>query len=338
MRFSPALALSIFWLFWFFWFFWVFALPVTAHAQTATGSGPPYPAKSVRIIIPFPPGNTMDIMTRLIAPKLSERFGHNVIVDNRAGAAGQLGLDLAAKAVPDGYTIAGGQGGNLVVQPHTYKKLPYDAIRDFAPIAMGATNFLVLVGHPATQFKSARELIAYARTHPGKLTIASNGEGGFPHMTIELMRVMGGFKYLHVPYKGSADIATQLIGGHVDAAIDGVSGLVPHIRSGKLRLLAVTVAKRVPQYPDTPTIAEALPGYESSGWFGWVAPANTPRDIVLKLNQEINRAMSLPDVKEKMTGFGLNVVNEPPEFFANAIRDDHAKYGKLIRDIGFQPQ
>ena len=315
------------------------ALPAPTHAQTpSAGPGQAYPVKTIRIIIPFPPGNSMDIMTRLITPKLTERLGQNVIADNRAGAAGQLGLDLAAKAPPDGYTIAGGQAGNLVVQPHTYKKLPYDPIRDFAPIAMGATNFLVLVVHPATQFRTARDLIAYARTHPGRLTVASNGEGGFPHMTIELMRVQAGFKYLHVPYKGSADIATQLIGGHVDAAIDGVTGLVPHIRSGKLRLLAVTVARRVPQFPDTPTIGEALPGYESSGWFGWVAPANTPRDIVARLNQEINRALSLPDVKEKMVALGLDVVNESPEYFGNAIRSDHEKYGKLIKAIGFQPQ
>jgi tripartite-type tricarboxylate transporter receptor subunit TctC len=308
-----------------------FVLPAAAQAQT-------YPTKAIRIIIPFPPGNSMDIMTRLIAPKLIERLGQNVIVDNRAGAAGQLGLDLAAKAPPDGYTLAGGQGGNMVVQPHTYKKLPYDPLKDFAPIAMGATNFLVLVVHPATQFKSTKDLVAYARANPGRLSMASNGEGGFPHMTIELLRVQAGFKYLHVPYKGSADIATQLIGGHVDAAIDGVSGLLPHIRSGKLRLLGVTVPKRVPQFPDIPAIAESLPGYESWGWFGWVAPANTPRDIVVKLNQEINRALFLPDVREKMTALGLNAVNESPEFFATTIRDDHAKYGKLIKAIGFQPQ
>lgn len=312
--------------------------PLAAFAQGTGAAAAPYPVKAIRIIVPFPPGNSMDLMSRLIAPRLTERFGHNVIIDNRAGAAGQLGLDLAAKAPPDGYTIAGGQGGNLVVQPHTYKKLPYDPIRDFAPIAMGATNFLVLVVHPATPFKTAKDLVAYARANPGKLSVASNGEGGFPHMTIELLRVQGGFKYLHVPYKGSADIATQLIGGHVDAAVDGASGLMPHIRSGKLRLLGVTVPKRVPQFPDTPAIAESLPGYESWGWFGWIAPANTPRDIVSKLNQEINRAMQLPDLKEKMAGLGLNVVNESPEYFGNTIKSDFEKYGKLIKAIGFQPQ
>lgn len=297
-----------------------------------------YPSRPIRIIIPFPPGNTMDIMARLIGPKITERLGQNVIVDNRAGASGQLGLELAARAVPDGYTLVGGQGGNLVVAPHTYKKIAYDPIKDFAPIALSTTNFLALVVHPSVPFKSVKDLINYARINPGKLSFASNGEGGFPHMTIELLRVMAGFKYLHVPYKGSAQIATELIGGHVDAAIDGFTGLAPHVRSGRLRLLAITNPTRVPQLPDTPAIAETLPGYDSRGWFGFLAPAGAPREIINLLNQEINRAMTLPDVREKMVAAGLIIVNEPPEFFAETIKSDFAKYGKLIRDIGFQPQ
>jgi tripartite-type tricarboxylate transporter receptor subunit TctC len=297
-----------------------------------------YPAKPIRIIIPFPPGNTIDIMARLIGPKITERLGQNVIVDNRAGASGQLGLELATRAAPDGYTLVGGQGGNLVVMPHTYKKIPYDPLKDFAPVALSTTNFLALVVHPSVPFKSVTDLIIYARANPGKLSFASNGEGGFPHMTIELFRVMAGFKYLHVPYKGSAQIATELIGGHVDAAIDGITGLTPHIRSGRLRLLAITNPTRVPQFEGTPTIAESLPGYESRGWFGFLAPAATPREIVTLLNQEINRAIALPEVKEKLVAAGLIIVTEPPEYFAATIKSDYAKYGKLIRDIGFQPQ
>ena len=308
-----------------------FGLVYTAAAQS-------YPSKPIRIIIPFPPGNTVDIMARLMGPKLTERLGQNVIVDNRAGASGQLGMELAAKAPPDGYTLVGGQGGNLVVMPHTYKKIPYDPIKDFAPIALSTTNFLALVVHPSVPFKSARDLIVYAKANPNKVTFGSNGEGGFPHMTIELFRVMGGFTYVHVPYKGSAQIATDLIGGHIDAAIDGITGLTPHIRSGKLRLLAITNPTRVPQFEGTPTIAESLPGYDSRGWFGFLAPAGTPREIVTLLNQEINRAIALPDVKEKLVSAGLIIVTEPPEFFAAAIKSDFAKYGKLIRDIGFQPQ
>ncbi len=314
-----------------------FALAATLGFACAAGAQQ-YPAKPIRIIIPFPPGNTMDIMARLIGPKMTERLGHNVVVDNRAGASGQLGLELAARAAPDGYTLVGGQGGNLVVAPHTYKKIAYDPIKDFAPIALSTTNFLALVVHPSVPFKSVKDLLAYARSNPGKISFASNGEGGFPHMTIELLRVMGGFKYLHVPYKGSAQIATELIGGHVDAAIDGFTGLAPHVRSGRLRLLAITSPTRVAQLPDVPAIAESLPGYDSRGWFGFLAPAGTPRDIVSLLNTEINRAMNLPDVREKLTAAGLIVVTEPPEFFAETIRSDLAKYGKLIRDIGFQPQ
>src|SRR6478672_7149388 len=296
-----------------------------------------YPSKPIRIVIPFPPGNTMDIMARLIGPKITERLGQNVIVENRAGASGQLGLEYGARAAPDGYTLVGGQGGNLVVAPHTYKKLPYDPLKDFAPIALSTTNFLALVVHPTVPFKTVRDLITYAKANPNKVTFGSNGEGGFPHMTIELFRVMGGFTYVHVPYKGSAQIATDLIGGHIDAAIDGITGLTPHIRSGKLRLLAITNPTRVPEF-DAPTIAETLPGYDSRGWFGFLAPAGTPPAIVTLLNQEINRAMLLPDVKEKLVSAGLIVVTEPPEFFASTIKSDYAKYGKLIRDIGFQPQ
>jgi tripartite-type tricarboxylate transporter receptor subunit TctC len=309
-------------------------LSLSAHCGHAQN----YPTKPIRIIIPFPPGNTMDIMSRLIGPKLTERLGQNVIVDNRAGAAGQLGLELVARAAPDGYTLVGGQGGNLVVAPHTYKKLPYDPLKDFTPIALGTTNFLALVVHPSVPFRSVKDLIAYARAHPGKVSFASNGEGGFPHMTIELLRTQGGFTYLHVPFKGSSEIATQLIGGHVDAAIDGYTGLAPHINSGRLKLLGITNPTRVPQMPDVPAIAESLPGYDSRGWFGWLGPAGVPRDIVVLLNQEINRAMQLPDVKEKLNAAGLIVVNEPPEFFAQVLKSDYEKYGKLIRAIGFQPQ
>jgi|KBSMisStaDraftv2_1062788.scaffolds.fasta_scaffold43997_3 tripartite-type tricarboxylate transporter receptor subunit TctC len=296
-----------------------------------------YPTKPIRIVIPFPPGNTMDIMARLIGPKLTERLGQNVIVDNRAGGAGQLGLEFAARAAPDGYMLVGGQGGNLVVAPHTYKKIPYDPLKDFAPIALSTTNFLALVVHPTVPFKTVRDLITYAKANPNRVTFGSNGEGGFPHMTIELLRVMGGFTYVHVPYKGSAQIATELIGGHIDAAIDGITGLTPHIRSGKLRLLAITNPTRVAEF-DAPAIAETLPGYDSRGWFGFLAPAGTPREIVTLLNQEINRAIQLPDVRDKLVSAGLIIVTEPPEFFASTIKSDYAKYGKLIKDIGFQPQ
>src|SRR5713101_2549477 len=302
-----------------------------AHAQ-------PYPSKPIRIVIPFPPGNTTDIMSRLIAPKMAERLGQQVIVENRPGASGMLGLDYVAKSPADGYTIACVQGGNMVVLPHTSKSIPYDPLKDFAPIAVSITNYLAIVANPSVPFKTIGEMVAYAKANPGKLTVATNGEGGFPHLAFEQLRVMAGFTFTHVPYKGSAQIVTDVIGGQVQAAIDGITALAPHARSGRVRLLAITNRTRVPLWPGIPAAAEDVPGYESGGWFGYVAPAGTPREIVLRLNEEINRAIKLPEVSEKLVAGGLIVVAESPEYFGELIRNDYAKYGKLMRDIGFQPQ
>jgi tripartite-type tricarboxylate transporter receptor subunit TctC len=309
----------------------VLAIVPLLHAQQ-------YPSKAIRIIVPFPPGDSLDTMSRLIAPTLLERLGQNVVVDNRAGAAGQLGLELGAHAPADGYTLVGGQGGNLVVQPHTYKKLPYDPLKDFAPVAISTTNFLALVINPSLPYKTLKDLIAYGKANSGKLTIASNGEGGFPHMAIEMLRVQAGFDYLHIPYKGSVQILTEMMGGRVDATILGIGALTPFIRSGRVRLLAVTSPQRSELFPDVPAVAEVLPGYDSRGWFGYLAPAKTPPKIVALLNREINRAMMMPDVKEKLTAIGLTVVAETPESFAQTLRSDYEKYGKLIRIIGLQPQ
>jgi tripartite-type tricarboxylate transporter receptor subunit TctC len=297
-----------------------------------------FPSKPIRIIIPFPPGDSLDTMSRLIGPKMTERLGQNIVVDNRAGAAGQLGLELAAHAPADGYTLVGGQGGNLAVQPHTYKNLPYDALRDFAPVALSTTNFLAVVVNPNSPYHTVKDLIAHAQANPGKVSFASNGEGGFPHMAIEMMRTQAGFTYLHIPYKGSVQILTELMGGRIDATILGIGALAPYIKAGRIRLLAVTSPERQDLYPDTPALAEVLPGYDSRGWFGYLAPAGTPSKIVALLNEEINRAMSSTDVKEKMKVIGLTVVAESPEFFVKTLKSDHEKYGKLIRDIGLQPQ
>ena len=289
-------------------------------------------------MIPFPPGNTTDIMSRLIAPKMAERLGQQVIVENRPGASGMLGLDYVAKSPADGYTIACVQGGNMVVLPHTSKSIPYDPLKDFAPIAVSTTNYLAIVGNPNAPFKTIGEMVAYAKANPGKLTVATNGEGGFPHLAFEHLRNMGGFTYTHIPYKGSAAIATDIMGGQVQAGIDGITGMTPHIKSGRLRLLATTNKTRPVLWPDTPVAAEDVPGYESGGWFGYAAPAATPRDIIMRLNAEINRALREPDVSDKLVNAGLIIVGESPEYFAELLRSDYAKYGKLVKDIGFTPQ
>jgi tripartite-type tricarboxylate transporter receptor subunit TctC len=226
----------------------------------------------------------------------------------------------------------------MVVLPHTSKNVPYDALKDFAPIAVTTTNYLAIVANPGAPFKSIGEMVAYAKANPGKLTVATNGEGGFPHLAFEHLRTMAGIQYTHVPYKGSAAIATDIIGGQVQAGIDGITGMTPHIKSGRLRILATTNKTRPALWPDTPVAAEDVPGYESGGWFGYAATAATPREIVLRLNEEINRAIKSPEVTEKLIGLGLIVVTEPPEYFAALLKSDFEKYGKLVKDIGFQPQ
>jgi len=314
------------------------ALGFALAALAGAAVGQTYPTKPMRVIVPYPPGDAVDILSRLIGPKVTERLGQPMVVENRPGASGQIGLEIAAHAPADGYTVAVGQGGNLVVAPHTYKKLPYDPLKDFAPVAVLATNYLAVVANPNVPFKTAAEMVAWAKANPGKLTLATNGEGGFPHLAFENLAAMGGFTFQHIPYKGAAQIATDVIGGQVQLGIGAYTSLSPHVLSGRLRLIGVTNPVRVPNKPELPIFADAVPGYDSRGWFGYIAPAATPRESIRILNEEINRAMKLPDVADKMIAAGLIIVTESPEFFGDLIRSDYAKYGKLARDIGFQPQ
>jgi tripartite-type tricarboxylate transporter receptor subunit TctC len=311
-------------------------LAFTLLAPAALGQA--WPTKPIRLIVPFPPGETMDIMSRLIAPKMSERLGQQVVVENRPGASGMLGLDLVAKAAPDGYTFGGGQGGNMSMLPHTSRNVPYNVPRDFVPIALSTTNYLGIVCGPETPFKTIGEMVSWAKANPGRLTVATNGEGGFPHMSFEYLRVLGNFTFTHVPYKGASAIVTDIAGGQVQCGITSIATAAPHARSGRVRLLAITNATRVPLWPEVPAAAEAVPGYESGGWFGYVGPSGMPREIVARLNDEINRAMGSPDVADKLVATGLTVVTESPQDFAKFLKTDYEKYGKLVRDIGFVPQ
>jgi tripartite-type tricarboxylate transporter receptor subunit TctC len=314
------------------------ALSFALIALTGTATAQNYPTKPIKVIVPYPPGDAADILARLIGPKASERLGQPMVVENRPGASGQIGMEVLKNAAADGYTIGVGQGGNLVVAPHTYKKIPYDPLKDFVPIAVLATNYLAVVANPKVPFKTASEMVAWAKANPGKLTLATNGEGGFPHLAFENLAAMAGFTFQHIPYKGAAQIATDVIGGQVQLGIGAYTSLSPHVLSGRLRLIAVTNPVPVPNKPELPIFADAVPGYDSRGWFGYVAPAGTPREVIRVLNEEINRAMRLHDVADKMVASGLIIVTESPEFFGEMIRSDYAKYGKLARDIGFRPQ
>jgi tripartite-type tricarboxylate transporter receptor subunit TctC len=309
--------------------------PAAGAAQAAVQS---YPAKIVRVIVPQGVGDTGDILARLISVKVGERLGRQFVVDNRPGAAGQLGLEVAARAVPDGYTISMGQGTNLAIVPHTYKAPRYDPLKDFAPIAVVATSYSALVVHPGTPFKTMKELIAYGRANPEKLTAASGSELGFQHLSFELLRLQSGARFTHIAYKGSAAIVSDLISGQVDLSMSSYTAFAPHIRSGRMRMLAITNPTRVALLPNTPALAETVPGYDMRGWYGFVAPAAVPREIITLLNAEINRATAQPDVREKLALAGLDIPSEPPEFFVELIRRESAKFGKLVRDAGLKPQ
>lgn len=305
-------------------------LPVMAQAQA-------YPNKPIKVIIPAGPGDTCDLMMRLVSPRVSEKLGQPLVIENRAGSTGQLGLNLIKQSPPDGYTLGCGQGGNLVIVPLAYEKVSYDAQKDFTPVALMGSNFLALVVHPGTPFKTTEELIAYARANPGKVSFGSNGEGGFLHFATEMFRIQGNFSYMHVPYKSVGAAMTEVLGGQIQATLTSYVAAQPLISAGKVRMLGVARSARLPEYPQVPTLSEAVPGFTSGGWFGVIAPAGTPQEVVRLLNREINAALRLPEVRERMKTYGLDVHTEGPEFFAETMRSDLAKWGKLVRDIGFKP-
>jgi len=311
-------------------------LALTVCAGNALAQG--YPNKAIRVVVSALPGDACDVLTRLLGAKMSESLGQPLIVDNRPGASGTLGIALVAKAAPDGYTIACGQGGNMSVAPHVMKAPPFDAIKDFTGVALIATNYLALVVNPNLPIRNVEDLIRELKANPGKVSFATNGEGAFLHFATESFRSMVGFTYLHVPFKGVSQMAAEIIGGRVDAAFSSFTGVYPFVTSGKLRLLGIAKAKRAENYPDFPTIAETVPGFTSGGWFGFVAPAGTPKALVDLLNKEANAAMREPDVREKMTALGLEIWNESPDYMTDLLRSDFEKYGKLAREVGMAKQ
>jgi tripartite-type tricarboxylate transporter receptor subunit TctC len=311
-----------------------FALVLGTHLALAQS----YPNKPIRVIVPFPPGGAADAIVRLIEPGITERMGQPLVVENRAGASGQIGLQLLKNAAPDGYTLGMGVAGNLSIAPHTYKELPYDPLKDFAPIALNATSYAAVIAHPAAPFRTAAEMIAWAKANPGRLAVATNGDGGYPHLAFEYLAKMSGFSFVQVPYKGDPQAVADVIGNQVPLGIGAYPSFFPHIESGRVRLIGVTHPVRVPDRPELPIFADLVPGYGMRGWFGLLAPAGTPRGIVLRLNEEINRALNAPGAAGKLVASGLIIATGSPEFFAEFIRADHAKVGKLVRDIGFQPQ
>jgi tripartite-type tricarboxylate transporter receptor subunit TctC len=296
-----------------------------------------YPSKPIRIVVPFPAGGSVDTVARWISQPLSEALKQPVVVDNRGGAGGNLGADLVAKSAPDGYTLLVTTPG-LAIGRSIYRKLPFDPVTDFAPVSQLTSTFLILVVHPSVPADSVNELIALAKTQPGQLNYGSSGAGATIHMATELFRIATGIDIVHVPYKGEAPAYTALLGNQVQLTVGPVSGLLPHIRAGRLRALGVTSSKRSAAMPDIPTIAEAgVRDFEFTSWFGIFAPAGVPREIVAKLNGELVRIMAMPEIRERLPAMGNEAVGSTPEQFAEKYQSDIAQYATVVKQAGIQP-
>ena len=309
------------------------AASVPALAQTDAAAG--YPRKPVRLIVPFPPGGGTDILARPIAQKLTERWGQQVIVDNRAGAGGTIGADLTAKSPPDGYAFMLGTNGTHGINQSLYRSLPYDTLRDFTPITLVAIAPNILVVHPSVPVKSVRELLALAKAKPGALNYATPGNGTPPHLAAEIFKSMAGVDLTHVPYKGAGPAVIDLLSGQMQLMFANAPVVLPHIRAGKLRSLATTSAKRLSILSDFPTIAESgLPGYEADTWYGMFGPAGMPAPLLDKINQDVVRVLTLPEIKQLFAGQGAEVSTNTPVQFAAVLKTEVAKWAKIIKQTG----
>ncbi|MBI3053291.1 MAG: tripartite tricarboxylate transporter substrate binding protein [Betaproteobacteria bacterium] len=293
-----------------------------------------YPTKPIRLIVPYPAGGGSDLLARPLAQSLTETFGQQVIVENRGGAGGNLGMELVAKSPPDGYTLVLGLTAQYAVNPSLYSKLPYDPVKDFAPVALLVRNPYVLSVHPSLPVRSAKELIALAKTRAGQLVYSSAGNGSGAHLCGEMMKTMAGINVVHVPYKGAAPAMTDLISGQVQYSFLAFRSSRPHIMSGRLRALAVSTANRSPALPDLPAVAETLPGYDLPVWYGVAAPAGTPREIVARLNAEILRTLATPDSRKRMAMDAAEPIGGTPEQFGDYIRSEIVKYAKIVKESG----
>lgn len=305
------------------------AAPFTAGAQAA------YPAKPINLVVPFSAGGTTDILARIVGEALKKELGQPVIIDNRAGAGGNIGAALAAKAAPDGYTLFMGTVGTHAINASLYRKMPFDHVKDFAPLTRVAMVPNLLVAHPSRPYRNVKELIAFAKANPGKVNFGSSGNGSSIHLSGELFNTLAKVDMVHVPYKGSAPAVTDLVGGQIDLMFDNMPSAIQHVRSGRLKAIAVTTAGRSPELPDVPTIAEAgVPGYEATSWFGMFAPGATPAPVVAKLNAALVKLLADPEVKKKFAEQGAEAVADTPEQFAAFIKAETAKWSQVVKASG----
>lgn len=298
-----------------------------------------YPTRPVRFVVPFAPGGSTDTLARTIGMKLGDALGQQVVVDNRPGANGDIGMMIVAKAPPDGYTIVLGYIANLAIAPSLYAKMPYDPVKDFQPLTQPASSPNVLTAHPSVPAKSLQELIALAKAKPGAVSFASTGVASVGHLTGELINNLAGIRMTHVPYKGSGQAVSDILGGHVQVMFSGFSSTLHHIKAGKLRALAVTGPKRSNALPEVATIAEqGFPGVEATAWYGILAPAGTPRPVVARLHGEMVKSLKLPDVTQKLESLGFEIVASTPEQLGAYIRSEIRKWEKVVKASGAKPE
>lgn len=303
------------------------ALACNALAQS-------YPSKTIRYIVPWPPGGGADVLSRILSPKLSEALGQSIIIDNRGGASGNIGAEAAAKSPPDGYTIVWANAGTHAVNPSIYSKMPFKE-SDFAPIIWISSIPQLVVVHPSLPVKNVKELIALDKARPGQLSYGSSGSGNYNHLAGELINRMAGSKIVHVPYRGGGPAVIALLSGEIDLMLTDPASIMPHVRAGKMRAIAVTSAKRSIAMPELPTVAEnGVPGYEVTSWSGILVPAGTPAEIIKRLNSEFNKIISVPEMKARMLEFGHEPVGGPPEEFGEQIRKEIAKWAPVVKAAG----
>ena len=292
-----------------------------------------YPAKTVRMVVGYPPGGPTDVLARIVSQKLTQTWGQQVIVDNRPGASGMIGAEFTARAAPDGYTLLM-VPVTYAVTPSLFAKMTYDVEKDLSPVAQVAAAPFILVVHPTLPVKTVKDLIALDRRSPGRINFASASTGGMPHLAGELFNSMTGTKLVHIPYKGAAPATTDLLSGQVTLMFNNMLSAMPQVKAGRLRAVAVTSSKRSAAAPELPTIAETVPGYEASGWYGAFAPAATSKELIGRLNAEINRIMKMPDVTQRLAGDGVEAVGTTPEQFGAYLKQEVAKWGKVVKASG----
>ena len=306
-----------------------------SFAQSLPGD---YPAKPINMVIPFPPGGPTDVTGRVLAEKLTLALGQSVVVDNKPGASGNIAAQLVARAPADGYTIFFTTGGTQAINPFLYKNIGYDPVKDFEPVVWVTTSPNIIVVNPDFPAKNLQELIDMAKAKPGFYSSAAPGQGSTPHMAGELFKRQAGINMTHIPYKGSGPALNDVMGGHVQIMFDGIPSSLPLVRSGKLRALALTSKNRSASAPDIPTVSETIPGFEATGWFAIYVPAKTPKEIILKLNQEVNRILEMPDVKKRYADLGADVVGGSPEQLREQVQKESIKWSELIRVNGIKAE